>query len=497
MIPRDFTGVLFIYGMRQIDPKLLKWTAKDPSNHLVLIEDEEDFFFALREDPACKNRQVKLYFYSGDGEELCRQIALDFLMLSPSFAIAKEEKKAKAEAFFQKLKMSLSRANLLAADSQDLGVTVLSHLYANQHVLQRSLLGESLKGCFVKIPAIVVGAGPSLDAQIELLRSLKDKALIIAGGSAVSILSRHQIRPDFCVHLDPNPPRERFLRQDVHEVPHFYRSRFSPELLSVVHGAVFWMPGSGSYPMESWIQEQYDVPSDSYDGGWTVANFCTALAHDLGCDPIITIGMEFSHNNQAIYAGDLSGEEHKQEWIPITVPGKQTLYSKNDWMMSAEWLQDFVERHRETCMINATEGGLEIQGMRKGRLQDLDFRQSVDVQGLIHARIKSSHPFPAEGCQIERVCSQIKESFLKARALCIQLLALWEKHYPGSPLETGEYLLLQSDLERLMVYIYVLSPLWHLWKGPILRKNDHPLSAHLHELLFFMRVTEENQSWMS
>lgn len=489
----NISGVLFIYGKAKSHPKLLKWLSSDPSHFVVFIHVQQG---GPTLDPFFHHPRVTCYERTLEVEALCSQIALDFSALKFFFAVNEESERSAAKEFFGALQKQLLSIQLITSDTQDLGAKVLGHLYENQRMAPNAFLGRSLKGAFSKIPAIVIGAGPSLDSQVDLLRSLQDKVLLIAGGSAVAALNCHHLNPHFSVHLDPDPPRSRFCLQDAYEIPHFYRSRLSPEVLEGIQGKLLWMPGSGSYPIEAWIQQEYGLEGDFYDGGWTVANFATAMAYDLGCDPIITLGMEFSHD-QKIYAGDLKGLEHQETWTAAVTSDNKTVYTKKDWQMSAEWLSDFALSHKDVQMIHATPQGLEISGMEKRSLAEIPFTNMWDIQGLLHAKIGAAQKFPATLQQVAHVQSSMKESFLNAQNFVKELLSLWEQHYPGSPLEKEEYLLIKRQLESEMAYIYVFYPLWQVWKSSILRGNDHPLGAFLHQLLFFMRIVEENQSWMS
>lgn len=51
-------------------------------------------------------------------------------------------------------------------------------------------------------PAIVVGCGPSLDADLEFLKMIQDKAVIISCGSALRPLLANGIRPDFQIEIE-------------------------------------------------------------------------------------------------------------------------------------------------------------------------------------------------------------------------------------------------------------------------------------------------------
>ena len=51
-------------------------------------------------------------------------------------------------------------------------------------------------------PIIVVGSGPSLDGSLGIIESLANQCHIISAGSSIKTLFRHNIRPDFHVHVE-------------------------------------------------------------------------------------------------------------------------------------------------------------------------------------------------------------------------------------------------------------------------------------------------------
>ena len=56
---------------------------------------------------------------------------------------------------------------------------------------------------FVGKAAIIVCPGPSLSKNVELLKKIKGKALIICVLHALKDLQKRGISPDFVVHVDP------------------------------------------------------------------------------------------------------------------------------------------------------------------------------------------------------------------------------------------------------------------------------------------------------
>ncbi len=494
------TDVIAVYGIDEgaIYRQLRSWLQQQEQRFLLFIEEDEERFLKMKETSWAKDPKVRFYFYQEEDEELFKEIAWEFLFLKFGFLAAPDDldrKREKMIAIFSTLEHYHRAIDLIASDFQDMGVKVIRNLLNNRVKLTASSLGQSLEGACRGIPAIICGAGPSLNSQLPLLGSLRDRALLFAGGSAVAALSRHQIAPHFCAHFDPDPPRDRFLLQDVAEVPHFYQSRFSHALLSYVHAPLIWIAEGGNYPIEKWLRERYQIPYPSFDAGWTVANFCTALAILLGCNPIIFVGMEFSTSVPQVYAGELSAREHGDAFLEAQDQEGRVVLTKQDWMMSANWQSQLAKKYPHLQFFNATPQGLSMGDVEKISLEsaiDSHLDRQFDLAGAIHSLLQRAPRPSSEMMQNDDLHSTLHTSLSQCGQICDQLIKLWEKSYPRSPLETPAYAVLEHDLEKEMAFPTLLDPLWQVWKRPILRASNHPLGNHLHRLLFFKRAIDDN-----
>ena len=85
-------------------------------------------------------------------------------------------------------------------------------------------------------PVIVVGSGPSVDENLDLLKEIQNRAIIIACGSALKVLLRNDIKPDFQVLIENTMNQE----QDTQEINREYDVSDIPVLAaaSVTHKAL-------------------------------------------------------------------------------------------------------------------------------------------------------------------------------------------------------------------------------------------------------------------
>lgn len=477
--------LICVYGLDDgaLYRRLRSWLHREASRFLIFLEEDETHFLQMKETPWMKDPKVRLFFYQEGQEELFKEIAWEFLFLKFSFfepLQSDEMSLNRARFLFSKVEYYHRAIDLVASDYRDMGVSVLKNMVGNLRHWHRAKLGQSLEGCCWGVPAIICGGGSSLKEQMPLLESLRDRAFILAAGSAAGIFSEQGIRPHGEVHFDPDPPRHRFLERDIAEVLHIYQNRFSSRLLDLVHAPLLWMSEGENYPLEKWLKTQAGIHYGNFDSGWTAANFGVATTLFLGCRPIIFVGMEFSSSIQ---------EEGMDK---VLHSEGEILYTKNDWIMSAEWLAALSTAHPSIDWINATPCGIDIPGVKRLDLKEVaDTYLSTprDLAAMVHGLVEKAESisFP-QG--IETLHASLEESYQRSHQACARLLAQWEKYYPKSPMESGEYALALVDLEQEVVYQTTLEPMWQVWKRPILRMPEHPLGQHLHRILFFKRVID-------
>jgi hypothetical protein len=162
--------------------------------------------------------------------------------------------------------------------------------------------------------AVVVGAGPSLDQALPLLRAVRDRVVVFSGGSAIRALVRAGIEPDFHVELETAPVTTDMLA----EIPD--RSFFDRVTLLAANGMVpstlplfvskylFTRENSTSALLIS------DVAEPAPNCYPIVGNAAVGVAAALGFRRIALFGIDFGYRDTArhhasgtIYIDDASG----------------------------------------------------------------------------------------------------------------------------------------------------------------------------------------------
>ena len=458
---------------------LKKWLEEDKNRSLIFLEDDLAVIMrfletkeaaSLLEDP-----QVHIYYLEMDREEelheliekICWGVFPHKMKIIPSGLYGKY-RKDDFQKIQHKLFYELAELDVVLDEYLSYGAHFFRNFWVNLFEWPASLQAGSLFKKFKNVPAICVAAGPSLNKQIPLLRTLSDKALILAGGSSTNALTQAGIQPHFTAGIDPNPTQYLRLRQNLaFEVPFFYRGRLFHPSLKTVSGQKIYLRGGDGYNISDFFEKRFKVKGSILGGGHSVANFLIEIAHALGCRPIILIGYDLAYTGDEAYARGVEDSESKDNNIasetnvsdyqgkPIT-----TLYK---WLVEADWIKEYKENHPKLPLINATEGGLKLEGLKHMTFQEACCRflhTSYDIEGLRHLLLQKA---PSIDCHEEKIVDSaclIYKSLEKAISALDSFLDTAKKveDKKDTPLsENPELTLIFEKLQKEAAFKYVLD----------------------------------------
>lgn len=258
---------------------------------------------------------------------------------------------------------------------------------------------SSLEERFKGIPMIVVGAGPSLDKNVHLLKALKGKALIIAAVSAFMPLISHGVMPDLLVCGEKVDLPGHFTGDGEERDVRFI-------LADICHPAMFEREAKCKYTFITLFMRLSQLHAKLWGTGYapevggSVTTTALGLGVDFGCDPVVLIGQDLSfgktgthvegasYSDQSLDYNDdgtvrlheryANSEErvfsdYKVLWLKGV--NEERVASKFDWVTFHNWFEEYMRRHQikesPTNIINATEGGAYIEGMEHTTLRDV------------------------------------------------------------------------------------------------------------------------------
>jgi len=152
---------------------------------------------------------------------------------------------------------------------------------------------KSLKDKAKGLTAVIVGAGPSLDKDIEILAKNKDKFIIIAVDAAVKPLLKHGIEPHFATSIE---------RGNIYQKPFWeglppintqlvYFPVVHPEVLSLFPGPL--RPVYRNYTYFGYFE--YSWPKGMMHSGGSTSHLANRLAVHLSCKEIVYIALDNSY----------------------------------------------------------------------------------------------------------------------------------------------------------------------------------------------------------
>lgn len=263
-----------------------------------------------------------------------------------------------------------------------------------------------LFNCFRGVPAIVVSAGPSLDVNIDVLKSAEGKAVIIAVGTALRALKAHSIRPTLVVSYDGSEANYRHFQGLAYDdIPLVYDPMIYPAIPRE-HGGQQWVMATTSNPFMPWLERVLGSPGVIASGG-SVATAALDVAVKLGCNPLIFVGQDLAYRAGHTHAAGTVYQDNKvqeaqlrgsMDYLEVPSVSGGTVWTSRAWYGFLTWFEHYIAAApSDLHFIDATEGGALIRGTQIARLRDVidEFcGREVPAQELLHAAVANvEHPW--------------------------------------------------------------------------------------------------------
>ncbi len=411
---------------------IAEWDDELYQEALLWVDDSKSVAILSREKRESADPRVQIYYVESLFQKriLAKKIAWS--------AVMKKMHVIGEGPFKEELEMQHLLAFTTLSEAADYWTLPMKNAKMNDAPHKR---GIELKGAFQNIPALIVGAGPSLERNGHLIRQFEDKALIFAGGTALNLIDTE---PHFAASIDAIAPHEQFKMHPFSKTPFCYQSRLNPDNFSTMCGEKLLFPDSSCAAI-NWIQgeEGFDA---GFSAGWTVGNFLTEIAILMGCSPIFLIGMDLCYENGRKYAKIESD-------LPSGLIQVEDVLTQKDWLMAARWTE---EKGGE--MFDLSQGMLKLPKMKPEEALKMCKLQK-DLRSLVQD-------------QIQKLPAQNKSRWNE-----------WEASFQRCKEN--------ENIEEEIVYQKLLAPLWQIWM-PIFDNEGQDLL--LHQKLFFQRVLEEHEA---
>lgn len=507
----DGVDVVYVYGvgLGYYYDALKPWLEEHPHHYAVFLEDDMSILTRLLETERgsriLDDKQVQLHYFHDfqQGNAMFEWVTWYFVGLHPEVTALDMYHREKAQQTVElkrKLLHSLVSKEAAIGEYMRFGASFYHNYYANALHLPQAYHANKLFGKFKGVPAIICGAGPSLNKNFDVLRTLGDRALILAGGSSLNALSKKDFLPHFAGGIDPNLPQyERLMSNHAFEVPFFYRGRMHHKAFDTIHGPRLYVNGTGGYFVSDWLEHKLGIADDTFvDEGHNVINFLVYVAMKLGCSPIILVGMDLAFTGMQSYASGVVGDASVKEdeildardlesgaFLREDIHGKP-LYTLWKWVKESQWVSEFAEEFKEdTQLINATEGGLGFEGIPNMTLEEVAKRYlktPEDLYGRVHTEINEADLPEVSLDKVVESLAELRQGLEECIEYCdgfcdeIDKMENLVKKGKSTPpnLQTGKAAFYDVELKQHPIFQCVLSPLCAT-KAKMLERRGHQI----------------------
>lgn len=224
-------------------------------------------------------------------------------------------------------------------------------------------------------PAVIVAAGPSLDKNVELLKEVEGKALILACDVTLRGLTKREIRPDAVFTLERNGLYEQVFKDRDFEIPE--EVVFSapiliePEMFKMFRNNKKVIGFRSGETVSMWMNRVLGDKGVMFMGS-SVAHLAMGFALEVGANPVILIGQDLAFSETGkTHGGDIDSkvQDATQKLVDAT---KGVVYIKDYngnpikstriWKSFLVIFENKIMATKGKKFIDATEGGAYIRG---------------------------------------------------------------------------------------------------------------------------------------
>lgn len=249
-----------------------------------------------------------------------------------------------------------------------LHISPYNQLHNLQH-LEENTVVPYLKEIFPKnIPVILIGAGPSLENEVEALREAKGKAFLFAADSALTFLLRNHIVPDAYVCIEATKPMTFFQKEETREIPLFTKVDSTHQLLDVHRGPKIFGHDMG-FPQT--VYQEYHVPQSEYRYGSNGMTALFSICDEIGVETVIFVGQDMCFGtNQHSHAGARNEGYVKNKLFLRKNNLGEIVQSRADWSELIDWYENAIIDCSMRYVINTSFQGVQIKGTDVMSLKD-------------------------------------------------------------------------------------------------------------------------------
>lgn len=337
----------------------------------------------------------------------------------------------KEKQYFESIQL-ITNAILSSRHVQErYGRTYYTNIFSNYPKFLHSYSLLSLYRNLPKnIPAVIVAAGPSLGKNIQELKQMKGKCLMIAADSALPALLKENIIPDLYVSVDGQKNSAHFLDERIASIPSVVSLLTATSAIKEKQ-THFFISEETLHLVNFMQQEQIVFPALS--SGGSVANIGFSLAVLLEIHTIILVGQDLAYTGNKTHAENTVRANGTIDQRTLTIVKDiygNPIQSSQEFLLYKTWFEEQIKGNQSLRVIDATEGGALIEGsivQSLAKTIEEECRMEVDIAQCI---AKCEHLFTEEQqLRLKEYLKSIPDDLEQLIRNCKKSLANYEKMY--------------------------------------------------------------------
>lgn len=232
-------------------------------------------------------------------------------------------------------------------------------LDSNFEVISKLNLPEcgELKDIFKDKAVVIVGAGPSVDSQLDRLRKYRDKITAFATGHITRRLVNEGIIPDAVIITDPQPLMYKQIDGvNLKGIPMILLSTASASVIDYYNGSIYVAYQSGYELAEIKAKE---IGATLFETGGSVTTTALDIALRFGAGKIIFVGVDLAYTGGYSHA---SGEgrriENTDGLRQVRSNTGDMVYTSKNLDIYRKWIERRIEGVMDTKFYNTGEGAV-------------------------------------------------------------------------------------------------------------------------------------------
>ncbi|RED54354.1 motility associated factor glycosyltransferase family protein [Aestuariispira insulae] len=247
-------------------------------------------------------------------------------------------------------------------------MTMMRNSLANLSQGPYGFLEDKTDRSIKNVPAFIIGSGPSIDGQFDLIRQWRDRVVIFSGGTGLNGLLDNGIRPDFHCEMENTTNifdglTQTAARHDLSGIRLIASTSVDPRVPDMFDDVIYFFRDTISSTRAFAGQHQpmaYAVPS--------VTNLASRSAIALGYPQHCLFGIDLGskkpdqhHSAHSIYTlSEKPSWNRGNDMDPLAIPVKGarggTVYSIASFMLSRSYFEQLFLSFPQCQFINCSDG---------------------------------------------------------------------------------------------------------------------------------------------